>query len=170
VVTLTLPPLRDRREDIAELVDSYITRFRVQLGRPVRGISPEALQALESYSWPGNVRELVNVMERAVLLCKGTELSVEDLPDIVVAPAARESAGEMGTARSSLLGDGDLLSRPLDAARVELVERFEREYLARLLRSTGGRIGEAARQAGISPRTLYNKMKRYDLSKEDFKP
>ncbi len=170
VVTLTVPPLRNRPEDIPELVDSYISRFRVQVGRPVKTISPEALEALTTYSWPGNVRELVNVLERAVLLCKGTELTLEDLPENVVATRSRESAGQ--TAPRS--GDGfpaeDWLNKPLEVARAEWVGRFEREYLSRLLQATGGRVGKAAEQACIDPRTLYNKMRRYKLSKDDFKP
>ncbi|HSG80840.1 MAG TPA: sigma-54 dependent transcriptional regulator, partial [Gemmatimonadota bacterium] len=170
VVTLTLPPLRERREDVADLVDSYITRFRVQVRRPVKGITAEALQALERYSWPGNVRELVNVMERAVLLSKGTELTLEDLPENVVASLAREPAVPPAELPAGTLPSDEWLAKPLDAARVELVERFERAYLSRVLESTSGRIGEAARRAGIDPRTLYNKMKRYEMSKDDFKP
>ncbi|NIN71791.1 MAG: AAA domain-containing protein [Gemmatimonadetes bacterium] len=170
VVTLTLPPLRERREDIADLVNNYVKQFRVQLGRPVAGISPEALEALEHYVWPGNVRELVNVIERAVLLCKSTELTVDDLPESVVASTGWTQTPQ-ATARRSMkwLAGDELLSKPLGVARGELVTSFERAYLIRALRSTGGRVGEAARRAGIDPRTLYNKMKLYGLQKEEYK-
>jgi DNA-binding NtrC family response regulator len=170
VVTLTLPPLRERREDIADLVNNYVKQFRVQLGRSIAGISPEALEALEQYAWPGNVRELVNVIERAVLLCKGTGLTVDDLPELVVASMGWTQTPQ-ATARRNMkwLAGDELLSKPLGVARGELVTSFERAYLIRALRSTGGRVGEAARRAGIDPRTLYNKMKLYGLQKEEYK-
>ncbi len=142
----------------------------MQVGRPVKTISPQALEALTSYSWPGNVRELVNVLERAVLLSKGTELTLEDLPENVVASRSKELAGEAASRSSDALHVEGWLSKPLDLARAEWVARFEREYLSRLLQSTGGRVGKAAEQAGIDPRTLYNKMRRYKLSKEEFRP
>ncbi|UCF18671.1 MAG: sigma-54-dependent Fis family transcriptional regulator [Gemmatimonadota bacterium] len=169
VVTLTLPPLRERREDIADLVGSYVRQFRLQLGRPITDVSPEAMKALESYEWPGNVRELVNVIERAVLLSKGTELTLDDLPENVVATAGRmPEARESGQSGQSLFAS-DWLNRSLDDARRDMVSRFEREYLMRALEASRGRVGEAARRAGIDPRTLYNKMKAYDLRKDDFK-
>ncbi len=171
VVTLTLPPLRERREDIPELVGSYVRQFRVQLGRQVAGVRPEALEALGRYTWPGNVRELVNVIERAVLLSKGQELTLEDLPENVVASIGWTPKLQPTVQPGwSWLSGENWLEEPLDSAVDELVSSFEREYLTRVLEATSGRVGEAARRAGVHPRTLYNKMKLYNLRKEDFKP
>ena len=92
VVALEVPPLKRRREDVAPLIHGYLERFALQLGRAGMQIRQDALDALEAYDWPGNVRELINVMERAVLLCRGTVITPVDLPGAVVRPAAGASA------------------------------------------------------------------------------
>jgi DNA-binding NtrC family response regulator len=83
VVTLSIPPLRERKEDIAVLVDSYLEYFRGHIRRNVTGITAEALEALCRYDWPGNVRELVNIIERAMLLVSGDKIRLEDLPGAI---------------------------------------------------------------------------------------
>lgn len=80
VVTLNVPPLREHAEDIPPLLERYLDEFRITLTKNVRGYAPIAMQALCEYSWPGNVRELINVVERAVLLCEGDEVTLADLP------------------------------------------------------------------------------------------
>ena len=169
IVTLTVPPLRDRREDIPDLVRSHIEHFRKTLGRPIFGIQPAAMDMLLRYAWPGNVRELINVIERAVLLAEGEEVSVGDLPeDIQGTPQARGATRP--PAPFAAWGEGrGLTGVPLQQARDELIESFERAYLEELLHETRGRIGEAAARAGITPRSLYDKMKRLGLRKETFR-
>ena len=81
VVSLTLPPLRERREDIPELLQSYIDHFRIRLPSEVTAVHPDALEALTAYDWPGNVRELINVVERAVLMARSSEIMLVDLPE-----------------------------------------------------------------------------------------
>jgi DNA-binding NtrC family response regulator len=159
VVTLSVPPLRERREDIPDLARAFLTRMSRQLGRPVHGFRPDAMEALLRHDWPGNVRELINVIERAVLLAPGGEIGVSDFRggESWTVPAPRVSA-------SSLAPD-----RPLADARRELLSSFEKDYLSALLESTGGRIGAAAQRAGLTERTLYSMMKRHGLRKEDFK-
>jgi DNA-binding NtrC family response regulator len=161
VVSLTVPGLRERTADIPHLADQLLDQLRAKVHRPdVRRISATARAALQGYSWPGNVRELINVLERALLLCRGTEITPEDLPASVTG----------GAAVHEIIPDWeDLLDAPLPEARDTLLERFEREYLARLLQETGGSIGAVARRAGIDERTLYNKMRRYGLRKEAFR-
>jgi len=83
VVTLTVPALRDRLEDIPALVDSYISYFGNRIGSQAVGIVPEAIEALRAYSWPGNVRELINIIERAMLLCNGAEITTADFPAVI---------------------------------------------------------------------------------------
>lgn len=166
VVTLAVPPLRSRREDIPLLVDRYLSHFRRTLGKPVEGMEPDALAALEQHPWPGNVRELINVLERAVLLTQGTRISLNDLPRSI-------SGAGPGSHRTRLLPSLDLspeeLDLPIRTARRHAVTTFERLYLGRLLQRTRGRIGETAELAGISERSLYDLMQRCDLRKEDFK-
>jgi DNA-binding NtrC family response regulator len=168
VVTLTVPALRDRREDIPKLASTYVSYFRSNLGQGVEGISPEALEALVRYAWPGNVRELINVIERATLLSPGPQIGLSDLPPVI---------GEASTVVSPTAGgDGhgllprDWLSRPLKELRRELLAEVDRRYLGELLRATNGRIGEAAARAGVDERSLYDLLRRYGLRKESFKP
>jgi DNA-binding NtrC family response regulator len=181
VVTMSVPPLRERREDIPRLVDTYFQQFRAQMTTPARSVSPAAMAALQSYDWPGNIRELVNVVERAVLLCDGEEITPADFPEgitaaVLPAPPEPELVAAAATAAPSQREGGPAealeagwLERPLGEARVPGVARLERAYLSGLLRQTGGRIGETAARAGIDPRSLYTKMKQFDLRKEDFR-
>jgi len=167
VVTLAVPPLRERREDVAHLLDSYFEHFRTRLGRDIFGISSEAMRALMAHDWPGNVRELINVTERAVLLCDQEEISLPDLPEAIASPGdARSALPFAGTTRPL---DAEWLDKPLRVARREVALEFERRYLSALLSQTGGRIGETARRAGLSPRALFDRMQRLGLRKEDFR-
>jgi len=168
VITLTIPPLRERQEDIPALVESYLGYFGTRVGREVTGITDDALAALHEYSWPGNVRELINVIERAMLLCSEGKITLDELPQAITGRR---------TARSSRLAwvDADVvpeewLQKPLTEVRKEVLTNLERAYLRGLLQETGGRVGETARRAGIQPRSLYEKMKHHGLRKEDFKP
>ena len=165
VVTLTLPPLRARREDIEPLAQRFLAHFRTQLGRPrLRGFEPEAIEALTRYAWPGNVRELINVLERAVILSDGDTIGTSDLPEAIAGAPAENAEGAAAGPR--LAGLAEL---PLEEARRRWIEGFEREYLARLLRRQGGHVGRTAAQAGIDPRTLYNKMRAHGLDRREFR-
>ena len=171
VVTLAIPPLRERRDDIGVLADSYLDYFRTHIRRDVRRIAPEALAALEAYDWPGNVRELVNIIERAMLLATGSEITLADLPGSV-----RRTVDEDGPPRGEAPAAAverrarAWIERPLREARAQVLDEFEREYLSALLAETGGRIGETAKRAGIETRSLFDKLKRHGLRKEDFRP
>jgi DNA-binding NtrC family response regulator len=166
VMKLTLPPLRDRREDIPPLVETYVELYRRQLGRlDIEGTSFEAMRALETYGWPGNVRELINVIERSVLLCEGRLITLDDLPEEV----AGAGAGDAPAGGPGELDFATWMDRPLPEAREAILGAFEASYLARLLAETNGSVGATATRAGVEPRTLYNKMKLYGLRKEDFK-
>jgi len=169
VVTLTVPPLRDHWEDIAGLVQKYIDYFSTRIPCEVDGIADAALQALYRYAWPGNVRELINVVERAALLANGREITLNELP---IGVSGQLAGADPGAAVIPLTPDAvpeDWLGRPLSEVRKAAVGDLERAYLAALLRETGGAIAETARRAGMDPRSLHHKMKRYGLRKEDFK-
>jgi two-component system response regulator AtoC len=165
VVALTVPPLRDRREDIPALARMFLARSGKQFGRSVSRFDPDALRALVEHDWPGNVRELINVIERAVLLAREDVIHLEDLrgteryfhPITSAAPTPERPPSAVD------------VDQPLARARREIVEDFELRYLRSLLTKTGGRIGETAKRAGVNERTLYGMMRRYDLRKEDFK-
>jgi DNA-binding NtrC family response regulator len=167
VVSLTIPPLRERVEDIPELVQSHISYLAPRIGRNVSDITEEALDALCQYHWPGNVRELINIIERAMLLCENDVITIDDLPQSI---AGREELSLQELFQSPEVFPEKWLEKPLKEARRDILEQFERSYLTSLLSSTNGRVGEAAKKAGIDTRSLYDKMKQYGLGKEDFRP
>jgi transcriptional regulator with GAF, ATPase, and Fis domain len=171
VVSLTLPPLRERSEDVPELVESYLNLYRARLRSDVIGVDSDALAALAGYDWPGNVRELINAIERAVLMTGGPRISLVDLPDSIrrFAPGPQAPDGDGGLVVFGTQGDESWSDRPWREVRRQVLEEAERRYLAEVLALSAGRIGEAARRAGMAPRSLFEKMRRYGLRKEDFR-
>jgi len=145
VIRIELPPLRERSEDIALLVDHFIRKFSDGARRKVTGIDEEALTALKNYSWPGNIRELEHTIERAVLLGRGSTVGIDDLPPQLA--ACGESAVVLGAALAKQLTLRDL----------------EREYIGKVLQTTQGNKTEAARILGVDRTTLYRKLEDYKL-------
>ncbi|MDY7010246.1 MAG: sigma-54 dependent transcriptional regulator [Planctomycetota bacterium] len=168
VVTLTVPPLRERPEDVPSLVQHCIDLTRRRIGREVSSITDEAMDALCRYDWPGNIRELMNVIERAILLCQSDEITLSDLPD-----GFNEIGGlSVGShrLRTDLSGaSDDWQGRTLPEVCGEVIERVERAYLQMALTASRGHVGKAAHMAGIHPRGMYNKMRKHGLRKEQFK-
>jgi DNA-binding NtrC family response regulator len=167
VVSIEVPPLRERKSDIPQLAASIATGLSGRIGRRISGIDPDVLTALCRYPWPGNVRELINVLERAMLLAEGDTLTLADLPEDIAGPTP-DGAGALFDVRKEAFPDA-WLGRPLKDVRDELAARVEKAYLERMLELTDGRVGEAASRAGIEPRSLFNKMQRYGLRKEDYR-
>jgi DNA-binding NtrC family response regulator len=169
-VTLTIPPLRERRDDILPLAEAYLHYFAGHLGREVNAITSDAADALVRYDWPGNVRELANVIEHAVLLSDVPIVSPQSLPLTLRPPGGESVAGstpqvdEWATRRQHWHG------RTWREVRDDVLRTTERDYLTHVLRSTGGRVGEAARIAGMDPRSLFDKLKAHGIRKEEFKP
>ena len=147
VVVVDLPPLRARREDIPLLANHFVATYAEKAGRPATEIAPEAMMLLKAYGWPGNVRELENTIEQATLLCQGENICAGDLPSHIAAstPQGQESG---------------LYDLPLKEAQ----ERFVRQYLEEMLDQAGGRVAEAARQAGIRRERFYERMRRCGIS------
>lgn len=172
VVNLEIPPLRERAEDIPDLVGTFIHYFRSAVGRRnVEGISDKALQALQEHPWPGNVRQLVNAIEHAVVLCRGQSIELEDLPSVIRSQAHdRAETSESRTIAPTPSGIDRWLDRPLREAKQAVSREFERDYLRAQLAKQEGRVGRTAKAAGITARSLYDKMKRLGLKKEDFRP
>lgn len=175
VVELRIPPLRERREDIPKLADTYRHEFASVLARDVEGFTEAAYRALSHYDWPGNVRELVNVVERAVLLCRHSRIDVLDLPESLARPMVNlpdaMDATPLGTLPEPLVGllTRDWASMNWKQARAQLLESGEKFYLESILDSTRGQVGLAATRAGISARALFEKMRRHNLRKESFR-
>ena len=144
VVTIQIPPLRERREDIPLLLEHFLRRFAQKNRREVTGLTAASRDALMRYDYPGNVRELENIVERAVLLCRGRVIDLEDLP-VALRP------GERGPAEPEPRGLPDLLAG------------IERQAIRVALERHGGIQTQAAGELGISERVLRYKMKKYGL-------
>jgi two-component system response regulator HydG len=147
VVTLVLPPLRDRPGDVPLLIDHFLHALAAEHGRSVRGITPEARGLLVRYDWPGNVRELRNALETMVLLTRHDVLDIEDVPEHIQGANAR-------TGRSQ--GHYELAGRKL--------AEVERDLVQATLELTGGNRQKAAKLMGIGERTLYRKLNQYGFS------
>jgi DNA-binding NtrC family response regulator len=170
-MTVRLPPLRERTGDIRLLAHHFLDLFSVRYDKRFRGFAPDALWALERYAWPGNVRELEHEVERCVVLTEnGGTIGAQALsPDIV--PAETRSALDSGTRIFTIRRQGEAAGQTTLRKFVKgAAADAEADYLRSLLASTGGRVGEAARIAGLSRRSLYAKMKAHRLTKNEFKP
>ena len=169
VVPLRIPSLSERPEDVPELLGRFIQHFRHAMPMTkVERISDAAVDALMAYSWPGNVRELINVVERAMLLSRGPEVTLTDLPPVI---SHRDTAAEPGASASSAkdtVPEG-WLELSIKEVRELAIRKAEGAYLRAVLTRSKGHLAEAAKIVGLSARALYEKMKRYDLKKEDFK-
>ncbi len=172
VVSLAIPPLRERREDIPTLVESYVAYLRPRIGAGAYAVDREAMRVLCEYNWPGNVRELINVIERAMLLCDRDMITIADLPESIRGQTESLSSPSSAPVAASFgVDDPDaLFDQPWQDVRRIVVDRVEREYFVRLLRLCGGRVGETAKRAGMGSRSLFEKMTKHGLRKEDFKP
>ncbi len=144
VITLELPALRQRRDDISQLFQFFLERFSGELGKPQPKVEPAVLTVLEAYDWPGNVRELQNVVERLVVMDERSRITPDDLPSELTAPALFRSAGRTGTLRRVLSG-------------------VEKEMIERALRECNHQKSAACKALGISRPTLDKKIAQYEL-------
>ena len=147
VITIDLPPLRNRREDIPLLVEHFLQKFCAENERPLRQVTPEAMRPLMDYAWPGNVRELENVIERAVVLSSGASIGLDLLPDHVT---GRDLAGRA------------LEHRP-DASLFDIMDDCERRIVADMLEKTHWNQTEAAERFRVPLSTLNQKIKRLNI-------
>jgi two-component system, NtrC family, response regulator HydG len=148
VVSVKLPPLRERREDIPLLIDHFLKDFTASHGKTIKGITPAVRKVLAAHSWPGNVRELKNTIESMVVIDVDGLIDVDDLTeDLQVATSTVRRDGPSGV--DSLVGKS--------------LEEIEKYYIAETLKMTSGNREEAARLLGIGERTLYRKLKEYNL-------
>jgi two-component system response regulator PilR (NtrC family) len=148
VITIAIPPLRDRREDIPLLAEHFMALYATENSKPISSIHPDAMKAVLDHDWPGNVRELENAVERAVVLCSGSEITLDLLPETVLQP--------------------DLSGRPVrlpenGSTYKDLVEDYERRLVRTALRRTGGIQKRAAELLRMKPTTLHEIIKRLDI-------
>ncbi|MCB2154747.1 sigma-54 dependent transcriptional regulator [bacterium] len=175
VMPIYLPPIRERKEDIPLLIDHFIQYYNPRLGRTIQGLSQGALAKLLEYPWPGNVRELENMVQRIMLMARGSNITLEDLPPTIHStPSAAsdqridqipEASAFHGLDLSALLCTDDF-STPL-AERLTLIsDHVEKFLIEAALEKTGGKRQETADLLGISRKSLHNKMVRYGLFDE----
>jgi two-component system response regulator AtoC len=150
VIQIDMPPLRTRGNDILVLAQHFVERFASIAGKPVRGILPAAAEKLLAYAWPGNVRELQNCIERAVTLCRYSEVTADDLPEKV--QNSKRAPAVIASDEPS-----DLVS----------MEEIERRYVLRVFEATGRNKSLAAKILGFNRKTLYRKLRRYGVIAAD---
>ncbi|PYI82293.1 MAG: hypothetical protein DME26_18205 [Verrucomicrobia bacterium] len=139
-VTVYLPPLRDRRDDILPMANAFLKRYAAQAGRVLTGFSPEAAELVRNYEWPGNVRQLQNEIQRAVLMAEGNVVESQDL--------------SISTA---------IATSQMNDEKLTLMEAMERNAIVQMLKDTRGNKLETAKRLGIGRQTLYNKIKAYAI-------
>jgi len=139
VFSIYLPPVRERREDIPLLAHHFVKKFALAMNKKITGISPEAMDLLVRYDWPGNVRELENALERAMVVGKGPQIQVQDLPF--------------------------QLANKMRIPVADSLDAVEKSHIATILDRTGWNITRSAEILGIDRVTLYNKIKKYGLKK-----
>jgi len=152
VVPIDIAPLRQRKEDIPELVNLFISRFAGDSGKPVKSITPEAMQILVNYHWPGNVRELQNIIERACALAKSAVIEASDI-HLDVRPLRAASNGSAG-----FLPEGMTL------------EHWEDEMIQEALRRANGNKSQAARLLGLSRNALRYRLSKIGIADEEKEP
>ncbi|HEY3316458.1 MAG TPA: sigma 54-interacting transcriptional regulator [Bacillota bacterium] len=148
VVSIVVPPLRERLGDIPEIIQRHMAKVCNELQVPLRHFSPAAMAAISAYAWPGNIRELLNVIERAVNLAEGEVIALEDLPPALRSATGRGEAGPF-----------------FEGTLAEAVAKAEREAITQAVEAAGGNKVKAARRLGIHRSTLYEKMGQFGLAK-----
>lgn len=162
VFPITLPPLRQRPEDIHILVFHFLEQYKQKTGRFISGISKEALRALVNYEWLGNVRELENAIERAVIIASGRQIELEDLPE-AISKKAFESFAQARQERAKAASEGRSLNLEIEFPAT--MEEIEKHAIEMALDYTGGDKSRASRLLNIGRKTLYRKLEQYGNGK-----
>ncbi|MGH9363816.1 MAG: sigma-54-dependent transcriptional regulator, partial [Thermoanaerobaculia bacterium] len=152
VITISIPPLRERKEDIVLLAQHFVRLYASENGKAISGLEPDALRALLDYDWPGNVRELENAVERAVVLCPGGTIGLELLPETVLQPEGADLPVRLPENGSTYKA---------------LVEDYERRLVRTALRRTGGVQKRAAELLRMKPTTLHEIIKRLEIQNRE---
>lgn len=158
VVTIEIPPLRERREDIPQLAETFTRAAAERYSLPLRQVGQSALRRLVDYDWPGNVRELKNTIERAAIMAEGEELRSQDLPDEITPGQEKEITGSKDDAEGGL-------AVPFTADFREDRREFERRYISRCLEHTHGNVTKAAEILGMHRQSLQHKLRQLGLGR-----
>src|SRR6185436_11675533 len=142
VINIRVPPLRERKDDLSQLIEHFLKHYSAKHGRDVQRVSPEARAVLKAYDYPGNARELANIIERAVIVATGKRVEAENLP----------------------AGLSAAVSAQQRKAKPQSLAQLEAAYISEMLAATGGNKAECARILGISRKNLYEKIARYQLT------
>ena len=160
VINIQLPPLRERKDDIALLAHHFLQKYSTLNGKSFQGFAAEAMEHLMRQEWPGNVRELENVMERGVILAAGNTLRTADLAvsgQLSLAPSAPQMAAQ------------DFYSMPFKEAKDRLIEKFHAEYIAKALGRHDGNVSQAAKESGLKRQYLHRLMRDVHVDAKTFK-
>jgi len=152
VVSLYIPPLRKRREDIPILVEHFMSKYCKEYGKPIKVLSQDAMMKFMSYSWPGNIRELENKIQQIVVMSTTPVISIEAVEPTLSEPISKENKLE-----------------DFNAAKKKLISSFEKTYLIQLLTECRGNVVNAAKRAGKSRTGLWNLLKKYNISPTKFR-
>jgi DNA-binding NtrC family response regulator len=148
IIPITIPPLRNRRDDIERLVDYFVAKHSANSHNPIRGLTASARNLIMNYSWPGNVRQLDSAIERAILLCEGNEIDAEDLPVEI-----RQEGSAAGASSFKLPPEGIAF------------DEVERSFIMQAMEQTGWNITRAAKLLGLSFRTLQYRLEKFGIKK-----
>ncbi|MCQ9208881.1 MAG: sigma-54 dependent transcriptional regulator [Omnitrophica bacterium] len=151
VISINIPPLRERKEDIALLVEHFVKLYAKENFKTIKGISRDALQMLSNYRWPGNIRELENIVERAIILDTDGVIARDDLPEIILNESMVLHPSSVSDKQGGPVTLKDALREP------------EKVYILKVLKEVGGNKKKAARKLGVNRTTLYNKLRKYNL-------
>jgi DNA-binding NtrC family response regulator len=157
VISIRIPPLRERQDDIPLLAEHFLTKYSQRMNKSVKKISQEVLERLMQYDYPGNVRELENIIEHGVTLEKGDVLTLNSLPLY------------LGQTQANSFVDVPIMHTNLKEARRIILEAFERKFVLECLKATSGNVSASARQAGIERQSFQRIMKKYGIRSEEFR-
>lgn len=166
ILEITIPPLRERKDDIPFIIDHYLIGCNEELHKAIKGVSKPAMKKIMRYDWPGNVNELKNAIKSAVALCRGGSILIEDLPSNVVGNKISKRRGDI---QNWILGDwiegeiANLKSKNQRDYYGNIISKVEKELIRQVLEMTSGKKVETAELLGITRNTLRTKMNNYGL-------
>lgn len=155
VVHLHLPPLRERLQDVPLLISHFLQHINTKLGTHIQGLTPEALQLLTAHNWPGNIRQLQNTLEACAAISESSRIEAADIMHV------------LGLGNAHAIPEDQTLTEACPLEYEAALGLFEKEYLQRLLQASNGDMEYAAQLAGMNMATIYRKLKKYNLRKED---
>ncbi len=173
MIELHVPPLRQRIEDLPELINLFLSQLAHRNGQPINQIAPSAIEALSAYEFPGNVRELENILERAITLCDGQTIHVSDLqlsPQLLPQFEVMKSGPAAMSAENPELASGAITDKPIEASQViptqlnPYLDNTEKQAIIKALEETRYNKTAAARRLGITFRALRYRLKKYGIT------